>query len=91
MRQSKKLIFLAALLTGFQLNTRAEATITVDLESITGTAKIGTSVNATVTTPIFASIALPDLACVAFGTSSTALVPELCVSALGVFRSYAGF
>jgi hypothetical protein len=91
MRQSKKLIFLAALLTGFQLNTRAEATITVDLESITGTAKIGTSVNATVTTPILTTLALTDVACVALGTSSTALVTKLGVSALGGFTSSAEF
>ena len=74
MRQSKKLILLAALLTGFQLSTQADAAVSVALETITGTANIGTSINVTVTTPILATPVAADVACVAIGTAEGALI-----------------
>jgi hypothetical protein len=91
MRQSKKLILLAALLTGFQLSTQADAAVSVALETITGTANIGTSINVTVTTPILATPVATDVACVAIGTAEGALITSAGLNPLAGFRTAAFF
>jgi len=91
MRQSKKLILLAALLPWFQSSTQVEAqTVTLN-NPTTGVANIGTSVNGTVTASIFNTLAATDQACIALGTSSTALVTSLGLNPLGAFGSAAEF
>ena len=91
MRQSKKLILLAALLTGFQLSTQADAAVSVALETITGTANIGTSINVTVTTPILATPVATDVACVAIGTAEGALITSPDLNPLAGFPTAAFF
>ncbi len=93
MRQSKKLILLAALLTGLPLSSGVGAVPIVDsvLDASTpATANIGASVNATVQGLSFAPLAT-DTGCVSFGTTSTAFVTAEGLNPLGTFATAAEF